>query len=210
MLIFLNLLFLFSLTKISVTATTQYGQYFWVLANDWESHAIACARIGLLPTPKIIPIELNSTALTYISNSLGYNYSGISGCCSYSLWCNNKTGSCYTHSLGLYYENQGWVVGKYTEIPLFSCETTPTHATQCTDPMVDAISLVPTTWDFDYTTTNTLTGYNFGLEENVTSVSIAGQDCQELEICNHVCAVCDANSQCPLDSECLLGNEITT
>ena len=203
----------FLLVLVLSTRVSQGNLYLslsFIIGNSYESHAEACWRVGLKPTARIIPFTLNATTAAHISTSvLNFTSHVLEGCCASSIWCSNSLNSCFSQSYGLYYENYGWLIGNIESKPVFTCTNTSSTSTE-KPPEVAKIhqGLDSTEWDF-YTEQQQkeiyLYGSNYGFEENITTISIAGQDCMDPEICSHVCAECGGASgyDCPLDSECV-------
>ena len=192
----------------SLLASFYYDTYHWVLGNDWESHASACSREGLVPTERIIRLNWNQSTISQLAFDLGYqSINKTSGCCTSSLWCTKARGNiCYTQSYGTFYENFGWMVTNTTDYPVFTCKYKTNAIPMSNPPQVTSVSMFPPYWSSDYSIqTVTVKGDNFGIEENITTASIAGQECNEIEICNHICSKCDKQGGCPSDSECLGG-----
>ena len=190
--------------------TSYYNDtYQWVLGNEFESHASACSREGLVPTERIIRLNWNQSTVSQLAFDLGYqSINKTYGCCASSLWCAKTRGNvCYTQSYGSFYENFGWMVSNTTDYPVFTCKYKNNATLVSNPPQVTSVSMLPPYWSSDYSIQAvTVKGNNFGIEENITTASIAGQECNEIEICNHICSECDKQGGCPSDSECLGGN----
>jgi len=196
--IFSKLLLLVVILPMTIASNFQ-----WVVANLWESHAQACSRVRLSPTDKIIPFDWNTTSINLLVKTLKFSNWSISSCCAPGLWCSPESHSCFTQSYGLYFENYGWLSGNVSNRPVFSCGAP-------LPPSAQLVSVTKVLQHGDFNIDNDLSdpslfiaGAHFGLEENRTTMSIAGQDCNNLEICNHVCDYCGPKYSCAGDSECL-------
>ena len=196
------------LSKEGTGQPNLYLSLSFIVSNSYESHAEACQRVGLKPTARIIPFDLNATTAADISVAvLNYSSHTLEGCCASSLWCSDSSNSCFSQSYGLYYENYGWLSGNVDSKPVFTCVSATMAAGN--PPVVTAIRQGVADYEWDFNTLMQkelyLYGSDYGFEENITAVSIAGQTCSEQEICSHVCASCGGpyGYDCPLDSECL-------
>ena len=194
------LLLSFTLFEICY-AQIVYNSLSWVVAEGRESQVESCSRIGLLPTDKIIFFDWNSTSIGAITRKLNFQSWNISNCCSSSFWCSTSENNCTTHSYGKYFDNYGSLPGNDTSYkPVYTCKAPLPSVSSF---RVDSLSQSPRTWDSLQTKHITLKGEGFGLDDNATRVSIAGENCGSLEICSHVCAKCDASTRCAPDSQCI-------
>jgi len=172
----------------------------WVMGNRGESHTEACSRSGYFPTNRTIIFEVNKTSMLDLihDNFMTYSVDSkiIRGCCVSSVWCSKSTKICFTQAYGSFYENYGLLNGDIDSSPVFSCYSSYSSSNNLKSPSISSIY-------FDDTGSLTYTGKYLGSVENKIVATLAGENCDNPEICSKICSSCSDTLPCPLDSECL-------
>ncbi len=196
-----------------------------------ETHASACTRVGLLPTPPRAPLSgavPTSTArgasspwdaasisavLSQLSGGGGGSFALatplVAGCCAPALWCARAGGgfSCFTHSppgQSFAYENFGWLLDDGA-VPVYSCQALP----------LDAGALAARAGAAPYVASAApapgrpagvvrLDGARLGASPSALTVAVGGAPCAAPAVCHTTCEPCTSSAQCAEDKVCLL------
>ena len=168
----------------------------WIVGKIGESQSAACIRNNFSPTKRIISISWNATSIRNIINTINEINSytlTVNDCCVPSLWCSKTKKECFTHSYGAFFENYGARNNDTDSVPLFSCSRIRNDLNAA--PLVTSVLYDGPLVSY--------TGKYFGDDEKNLAVSLAGESCENPEICSKICRSCSDKNQCPVDSECL-------
>lgn len=198
----LNTIYHIVISATIISPVEEYSIFYAIAINIGESQTETCLRNNGLPLSKTFtyPTIWNITAFNFVVASLNRTVStvsvnGIKGCCSQGVWCDNT--GCFTQSSGGSFVNYGWLNNDTNSFPVYSC-----HSTMST---VQIPQLVISSLSYDKGMLQ-LIGTNFNTDEDMITATIGGDICTDVEICNSSqCKSC-ATSQCPNDSECIVGD----
>jgi len=173
------------------------GDITWVQGNNGESHSAACSRMNFFPSNRNVPMQWEVSVITNIIKKKFSSFtlinSPVKGCCVSSLWCSVSNKTCFTQSYGSYFENYGTLNDDTDLLPVFTCNeqlSAPGITPWLSTVSVDGSQV---TYSGDY----------FGNNEKDMLLHLAGESCENPEICSKVCRPCSSTNKCPVDSECL-------
>lgn len=178
-------------------ALTAFEDIVWTAAQSLESHGEACARAGLQPyVPSATDFTWNSTTLsTVVLGKLGRTIlsssaTGLSGCCTSSLWCNDD--GCFTQNFGSVYDNFGWMRNNTNAVPVYTCIA----ATG-----VETGSYILSSANVSEKASIVTLQGNSSYPNNIQIYAqILGQSCLNAETCQ--CLTCSFNADCPVGMGC--------